>query len=113
LNQIKGLSRQILLLQHGHSNSGFKEKVNFLHSNILIISKLQTGPLSLEVGNSVATIPLPIFHPGFQSTIAKAQAQNAATYLPKTYTAENIAGYVAQRDILMKSFASLTNGLTG
>jgi hypothetical protein len=64
----------------------------------------------LETGNSIAVVPFAIMNPSFQTTIAKVQAQNAATYLPKTYTAENIKGFTTQRDVLIQSLASLTNG---
>ncbi|RFU33699.1 hypothetical protein B7463_g2617, partial [Scytalidium lignicola] len=69
------------------------------------------GPLSIGVGNSLATVPLPILSPLYQSTISKAQAQTPASYLPSVYTSENINGYVAQRDLLLQSWAREDNGV--
>ncbi|KAF8868898.1 hypothetical protein CPB85DRAFT_1447580 [Mucidula mucida] len=69
------------------------------------------GPLSMTTGNSMATLPLPIMNPNFQAIIDKANAQIPTDYLPKTYTAENIAGFLAQRELLVASYASTTNGL--
>lgn len=60
----------------------------------------------------MAIIPLPVFHPGYQATITKALAQNAASFLPSSYTAETIRGFLSQRSVLMDSFSSLTNGIT-
>ncbi|KAF8872120.1 hypothetical protein CPB85DRAFT_1260913, partial [Mucidula mucida] len=69
------------------------------------------GPLSMTTGNSMATLPLPIMNPNFQAIIDKANAQIPADYLPTTYKAENIAGFLAQRELLVASYASTTNGL--
>ncbi|KAH8803083.1 hypothetical protein F5884DRAFT_683119 [Xylogone sp. PMI_703] len=69
------------------------------------------GPLSIGVGNALATVPLPILDPAYQSTISKAQAQAPASYLPSVYTSENIDGYVAQRDLLLQSWAKQDNGV--
>ncbi|KAF8903214.1 hypothetical protein CPB85DRAFT_1438450 [Mucidula mucida] len=69
------------------------------------------GPLSMTTGNSMATLPLPIINPNFQALIDKANAQIPADYLPTTYTAEDIAGFLAQRELLVASYASTTNGL--
>lgn len=69
------------------------------------------GPQSMGVGNSLATIPFPILSTSYQDTISKAQGQNAASYLPSTYTTENVKGYTAQRDILLQSFGKRDNGV--
>ncbi|KAF9020547.1 alcohol oxidase [Hymenopellis radicata] len=69
------------------------------------------GPLSMTTGNSLATLPLPVMNSNYQTIIDRAKAQTPATYLPTTYTAENIAGFVAQRDILLASYASTNNGV--
>ncbi|KAF8905657.1 GMC oxidoreductase-domain-containing protein [Mucidula mucida] len=69
------------------------------------------GPLSMTTGNSLATLPLPVMNPNYQTIIDRAKAQTPATYLPNTYTAENIAGFIAQRDILLASYASPNNGI--
>jgi choline dehydrogenase-like flavoprotein len=48
---------------------------------------------------------------GYQDIITKALAQTPATYLPKTYTAEQLSGFVEQRKILTTSYGSSTNGI--
>jgi len=60
----------------------------------------------------LATLPLPVFEPDFKTIVSKAQAQNAANHLPNTYISDNIKGFLAQRDILVKSLVSLKNGFT-
>ncbi|PPR03106.1 hypothetical protein CVT24_012411 [Panaeolus cyanescens] len=72
---------------------------------------LRKGPSSMGVGNSLATIPWPILSPTYQTTIDKGKAQSAATYLPKTYNAQQVAGFVAQRDLLLTSFGKTDNGV--
>ncbi|KAJ7034605.1 hypothetical protein C8F04DRAFT_956198 [Mycena alexandri] len=70
------------------------------------------GPLSVPTGNNAGTIPLTTMNPtGYQAIVAKALAQTPATYLPKTYTAEQLAGFVEQRKILAASYRSPTNGI--
>ncbi|KAJ7342435.1 GMC oxidoreductase-domain-containing protein [Mycena albidolilacea] len=70
------------------------------------------GPLSVTTGNSLGTIPLTTMNPtGYQDIITKALAQTPATYLPKTYTAEQLSGFVEQRKILTASYGSSTNGI--
>ncbi|KAF8173588.1 hypothetical protein K438DRAFT_1908982 [Mycena galopus ATCC 62051] len=71
------------------------------------------GPLSLTVGNSVGTVPLTTgMNPtGYQAIVAKALAQRSATYLPKAYTVEQLAGFVEQRKILTALYGSSTNGI--
>ncbi|PPQ83997.1 hypothetical protein CVT25_000543 [Psilocybe cyanescens] len=72
---------------------------------------LRKGPSSVGVGNALATVPFPILSPPYRTTIDKTNAQNAATYLPKTYGADNIKGFVAQRAVILDSFARNDNGV--
>ncbi|KAF7335355.1 GMC oxidoreductase [Mycena sanguinolenta] len=75
-------------------------------------TQLREGPLSLTTGNSLGTIPLTTMNPtGYQAIISKALAQTPATYLPKAYTAEQLAGFVEQRNLLTASYGSSTNGI--
>ncbi|KAJ7737734.1 hypothetical protein B0H16DRAFT_1664713 [Mycena metata] len=72
----------------------------------------RSGPLSIPTGNNIGAIPLTTMNPtGYKAIIAKALAQTPATYLPKTYTAEQLAGFVEQRKILTASYQSPTNGI--
>ncbi|KAF9032619.1 hypothetical protein BJ165DRAFT_1568401 [Panaeolus papilionaceus] len=72
---------------------------------------LRKGPSSMGVGNSLATVPWPILSPTYQTTIDKGKTQNAAAYLPKSYNSQQVAGYVAQRDLLLTSFGKTDNGV--
>ncbi|KAF7355793.1 GMC oxidoreductase [Mycena sanguinolenta] len=75
-------------------------------------TQLREGPLSLTTGNSVGAIPLTTMNPtGYQAIISKALAQTPATYLPKAYTAEQLAGFIEQRKLLTASYGSSTNGI--
>ncbi|KAJ7263938.1 GMC oxidoreductase-domain-containing protein [Mycena rebaudengoi] len=70
------------------------------------------GPLSVTTGNSLGTLPLTIMNPtGFQAIISKALAQTPASFLPTSYTAEQLAGFVEQRKVLTASYGSSTNGI--
>ncbi|KAJ3505003.1 hypothetical protein NLJ89_g7642 [Agrocybe chaxingu] len=69
------------------------------------------GPRSIGLGNSLATLPLSVLSRRSQAIIRKAKSQNASTYLPKTYTAEQIKGFIAQRDIMLPSFVKQDNGV--
>lgn len=48
---------------------------------------------------------------GFQAIISKALAQTPASFLPTSYTAEQLAGFVEQRKVLTASYGSSTNGI--
>ncbi|KAI5809131.1 GMC oxidoreductase-domain-containing protein [Peziza echinospora] len=74
-------------------------------------NKTTAGPLSLGVGNSAAMLPLTIFDPDHEATAARYAAQTPADFLPATYTQTDIDGYLAQRAVLLKSFASPENAL--
>ncbi|KAF3908686.1 hypothetical protein AA313_de0208089 [Arthrobotrys entomopaga] len=63
------------------------------------------------VGNALATVPLPTMLTTYQSLISRVNSQNAAQYLPSTYSAASISGFEAQRKVLMASYASLQNGV--
>ncbi|OAF61097.1 hypothetical protein VC83_02554 [Pseudogymnoascus destructans] len=69
------------------------------------------GPLSVGVGNSLSVPYLPQMSPNYKSIIAKAQVQNAAKLLPSTYTSVNVKGFVAQRQLLLKTFSKRNNGV--
>ncbi|KAF3161892.1 hypothetical protein TWF106_001053 [Orbilia oligospora] len=73
--------------------------------------QFRKGPMSMLVGNALATLPLPTMLSTYQSLISRVNSQNAAQYLPSTYSAASIRGYEAQRRVLMASYASLKNGI--
>jgi choline dehydrogenase-like flavoprotein len=63
------------------------------------------------VGNSAAFISLPQFDTNYQNTISRIGSQNIAQYLPTVYESALLAGYQAQRNVLMQSYASWQNAL--
>lgn len=65
----------------------------------------------MGVGNVGAWIPLPVLTPDYQSIVSQITAQSASQYLPSTYTAASIAGFQAQRDLLVASFSGTTAGV--
>lgn len=71
----------------------------------------RTGPRSMGVGNVGAWIPLQVLTPDYQSIISQIQAQSPAQYLPSAYTSTLVAGYQAQRDLLVGSYGRLTAGV--
>ncbi|KZV79533.1 FAD/NAD(P)-binding domain-containing protein [Exidia glandulosa HHB12029] len=71
----------------------------------------RTGPRSMGVGNVGAWIPLSVLASDSSSIISQVQAQNASQYLPSTYTPELLAGFQAQRDLLVTSYGSLQAGV--
>ncbi|EPS44926.1 hypothetical protein H072_1071 [Dactylellina haptotyla CBS 200.50] len=74
-------------------------------------SQYRKGPLSMLVGNALATLPLPTMLTTYQSLISRVNSQNAAQYLPSTYSTASVRGFEAQRRVLMASYASLKNGI--
>ncbi|KAF3942404.1 hypothetical protein ABW19_dt0200843 [Dactylella cylindrospora] len=74
-------------------------------------SQYRKGPYSMLVGNALATLPLPTMLDTYQSLISRVNSQNAAQYLPSTYTTVNVRGFEAQRQVLMASYASRKNGV--
>ncbi|CAA7269318.1 unnamed protein product [Cyclocybe aegerita] len=69
------------------------------------------GPRSVGVGNALVTAPLPILDPNYRTILRKGRTQNVAEYLPKTYSAQQVEGFIAQRNILLASFGKINNGV--
>lgn len=70
----------------------------------------RSGPLRLATGNTGGEVPLTIIDPkGYQDIVDRYLGQNAADYLPATYTEEQIAGYEAQKEQLAAMMASPDN----
>jgi hypothetical protein len=65
----------------------------------------------MGVGNVGAWVPLQVLASDYQSIISQYKAQNASQYLPSTYTAAQVNGYVAQRNVAAASLASLKHGV--
>ena len=72
----------------------------------------RTGPYSMGVGNVGAWVPLQVLAPSdWQSIISQYRAQNASQYLPSSYTAAQVQGYIAQRELAATSLGSLKSGV--
>lgn len=70
----------------------------------------RSGPLRIATGNTGGEVPLTTVDPdGYQDIVDGFLAQNAADYLPDTYTEEQIAGFEAQREQLAAMMASPDN----
>ena len=67
---------------------------------------MKQGPFTTSLGNAAAFLPLQQILEGYQDLIKRVEAQNATALLPSTYNAEQVKGYLAQRDLLLKAFAS-------
>ena len=68
--------------------------------------------MSQTTGNAAGLIPLKLVSPdGWQKIVTTYRSQDAKQYLPVNYTAEQIAGYEAQREILAASMARLDNAV--
>ena len=66
----------------------------------------RSGPLRIATGNTGGEVPLTTVDPdGYQDIVDGFLAQNAADYLPDTYTEEQIAGFEAQREQLAAMMA--------
>lgn len=63
------------------------------------------GPLTF-VANTGAFLPLKTVTDNWQAIINTAQSQDASRYLPAQYTGPVLAGYKAQKAILLDSYAS-------
>lgn len=65
----------------------------------------------MGLGNSAVFIPLPDFDTNYRNAISGIESQDPARYLPASYDRTLLAGYRAQRKVLLKSYASRTNAL--
>lgn len=74
------------------------------------LAENRAGPLRIATGNTGGEVPLTTIDPeGYQDIVDEYLAQNAADYLPETYTEEQIAGYEAQKEQLAAMMASPDN----
>lgn len=67
-----------------------------------LVANHKTGPLSQSTGNSITLVPLSKLSPDtWTSTVETLQDQKSSDFLPATYTSEQIAGFEAQRHLLI------------
>ncbi|PMD30968.1 GMC oxidoreductase [Hyaloscypha variabilis F] len=71
----------------------------------------RTGPLTVGYGNSVVFLPLPTIDPDYASLLAQLTAQDSLQYLPPGYDATIEKGYLAQKDLLLASYASNSSAI--
>lgn len=74
--------------------------------------KYRRGPYSQTTTNLAAMIPLKqISRARWDSIVEEYKSQDAASYLPKSYTTEMIQGYESQREILADSMSREDNAV--
>jgi choline dehydrogenase-like flavoprotein len=66
----------------------------------------KTGPITVALNNQVVFLPLNMTHSSPGAYLSKLAAQAAGDHLPSDYPASVIAGYVAQKKVLGKLYAS-------
>ncbi|KAE9380933.1 GMC oxidoreductase [Stipitochalara longipes BDJ] len=71
----------------------------------------KTGPLTVGYGNSVVFLPLPEIDPNYAGLITQLTAQNSSQYLPSGYEATLQKGYLAQKKLLLTSYASNSSAI--
>lgn len=75
-----------------------------------IADGFRIGPLARTTGNTVSLIPLPKLSPDrWASILTILQRQNSSEFLPLTYTEEQLAGFEAQKLLLIDSFRRSDN----
>ncbi|PQE28341.1 choline dehydrogenase protein [Rutstroemia sp. NJR-2017a BBW] len=76
-------------------------------------SEHRRGPYSQAVvGNTAALIPLKVLTPEtWEDSVKAFEKQNVSTYLPSSYTKEQIRGYKKQRALLAESFRQKDNAV--
>ncbi|KAF2196974.1 choline dehydrogenase [Delitschia confertaspora ATCC 74209] len=82
------------------------ENVTFQAEALAQYNAHKTGPLTLSLSNGGAFLPLNTTHSSPSSFLSKLLAQAADAYLPPNLPAPVVAGYVAQKLLLSKLFAS-------
>lgn len=73
-------------------------------------AKYRTGPWTVNRGNALAFLPLKQFSTRYKELAAEVEGQEAADFLPARYTTAPTlyAGYLRQRDIILKQFRGLS-----
>jgi choline dehydrogenase-like flavoprotein len=69
------------------------------------------GPLTVGFGNAVVFLPLPVVDPSWKSKLVSLATQNSLSYLPSTYDLTLQAGYLAQKLLLLASYASNSSAI--
>jgi choline dehydrogenase-like flavoprotein len=82
--------------------------------NVIVLTRTSyTGPYSQTVvGNTAALIPLKVLSPEtWEDSVKAFEKQNVSTYLPSSYTKEQIQGYQKQRKLLAESLRQKDNAV--
>ncbi|TVY71214.1 Dehydrogenase xptC, partial [Lachnellula suecica] len=69
------------------------------------------GPLTVGLANSVVFLPLLDFYPNITALTSQIVAQDLSTFLPSTYDATLLAGFEAQKTILLASYQSNSSAM--
>lgn len=80
------------------------EKENLQVTKRLVADCILLGPLTVGLGSSVVFLPLQDFYSDVKGLITKIEAQDSSEYLPAEYSATSLAGFKAQKNILINSF---------
>lgn len=64
------------------------------------------GPATFGRGNSVVFIPLQTIFPNWVNIVSAVKDQDASSYLPASYDSHLLAGYQAQRDLIIRHYES-------
>jgi choline dehydrogenase-like flavoprotein len=79
---------------------------------IVLTGTSYTGPYSQTFGNTAALIPLKVLTPRtWEDTVKAYENQNVSSYLPSSYTKEQIRGYKKQQALLAESFKHNDNAV--
>lgn len=72
----------------------------------------RTGPFAIVSGNTISLIPLSQLMPdSWTSVVETLQNQNSSEFLPSSYTAEQLAGFEAQRLLFLDSIKRNDNAV--
>ncbi|KAH7122582.1 choline dehydrogenase [Dendryphion nanum] len=71
----------------------------------------RSGPYTLARGNQAGFLPLKTVNPQWEKIIKDLLAQDAKAFLPASYDAKLIKGYIAQRNVTADLFRRTDNGV--
>ncbi|KAL0931270.1 GMC oxidoreductase [Colletotrichum truncatum] len=111
------------LQDHANVQSNFDYKTNVLPNPAVSLTdpefaewarkefeEHRSGPLRIGTGNTGGLVPFPVVDPeNFAAITEEYLAQNAAEFLPETYSAEQLAGYEAMRKVQAKQLTTPDN----
>jgi hypothetical protein len=67
--------------------------------------------LTVGYGNSVVFLPLPTIDANYSALLSQLAAQDSSQFLPSSYDATLRKGYLAQKTLLLSSYASNSSAI--